>query len=120
MTSPLSGLGLSIPVLAAPMSGGATTPAMVIAASRAGGMGFLATGYKTPDASEAEMSTVREASIPFGVNVFAPNPLPISLDRYLEYATAVQREADRFGLTLPHDPVENDDHFGRQNRSTAS
>ena len=32
MTSPLTNLGLRIPVIAAPMAGGATTPAMVIAA----------------------------------------------------------------------------------------
>jgi len=44
MTSPLTNLGLSIPVIAAPMAGGATTPAMVIAAARAGGIGFLGAG----------------------------------------------------------------------------
>ena len=32
MTSPLADLGLTIPVVAAPMAGGGTTPAMVIAA----------------------------------------------------------------------------------------
>ena len=76
MTSPLSNLGLVIPVIAAPMSGGPTTPAMVVAAAHAGGLGFLAAGYKTPDAIEAEISAVRDASIPFGVNVFAPNSVP--------------------------------------------
>lgn len=111
MTSPLSNLGLVIPVIAAPMSGGPTTPAMVVAAARAGGLGFLAAGYKTPDAIEAEISAVRDASIPFGVNVFAPNSVPVSLEDYREYASALQREADRFGLTLAHDPVENDDYF---------
>jgi NAD(P)H-dependent flavin oxidoreductase YrpB (nitropropane dioxygenase family) len=111
MTSPLSNLGLVIPVIAAPMSGGPTTPAMVVAAAHAGGLGFLAAGYKTPDAIEAEISAVRDASIPFGVNVFAPNSVPVSLEDYREYASALQREADRFGLTLAHDPVENDDYF---------
>lgn len=111
MTSPLSDLGLTIPVLAAPMSGGPTTPAMVIAASRAGGLGFLAGGYKTPGAITAEISIVRCASIPFGVNVFAPTSLPVSPDIYRRYATAVQREANRFGLTLARDPVENVDYF---------
>lgn len=111
MTSPLSNLGLVIPVIAAPMSGGPTTPAMVVAAAHAGGLGFLAAGYKTPDAIEAEISAVRDASIPFGVNVFAPNSVPVSLEDYREYASALQREAHRFGLTLAHDPVENDDYF---------
>jgi NAD(P)H-dependent flavin oxidoreductase YrpB (nitropropane dioxygenase family) len=36
-----------LPVLAAPMAGGPTTPALVTAAARAGSMGFLAAGYFT-------------------------------------------------------------------------
>jgi len=112
MTSPLTNLGLSIPVIAAPMAGGGTTPAMVIAAARAGSIGFLPAGYKTPESLQTDISAVRHASIPFGVNVFAPNPVPIGVETYRSYAAAVQREADRFGLTLPADPVDDDDAFG--------
>jgi nitronate monooxygenase len=111
MTTLFTDLGVTIPVIAAPMSGGPTTPAMVVAAHRAGGLGFLATGYKTPEAVEAELRAVHEASIPFGINVFAPNPVPITESRYREYAAVMQREADRFGITLPPDPVDSDDHF---------
>jgi nitronate monooxygenase len=112
MTSPLVDLGLTIPVIAAPMSGGPTTPAMVIAAQHAGGLGFLATGYKTPEAVDAELRIVRDAGIPFGVNVFAPNPVPIAADRYQDYARVMQREADRFGIALPTEPIDSDDQFG--------
>ncbi|MUM33214.1 nitronate monooxygenase [Mycolicibacterium sp. CBMA 361] len=112
MTSLFTDLSVTIPVIAAPMSGGPTTPAMVVAAHRAGGLGFLATGYKTPEAVEAELRTIRAAAIPFGINVFAPNPGPVSEARYREYAAVMQREADRFGITLPPDPVDSDDHFG--------
>lgn len=112
MSSPLSDLGLTIPVIAAPMAGGPTTPAMVIAAHNAGGLGFLAGGYKTPEAVETELRVILDTGIPFGINVFAPNPVPISPARYAEYAQAVQREADRFGITLPDRPIDNDDHFG--------
>lgn len=111
MTSPLSNLGLAIPVIAAPMSGGPATPEMVLAASRAGTLGFLAAGYKTPDAIRSQISVVRSASIPFGVNVFAPNCVPVAPDAYRRYAAALQREADRFGLSLPPEPVEDDDYF---------
>jgi len=111
MTSALTNLGLTNPVIAAPMAGGATTPAMVIAASRAGSLGLLAAGYKTPETLAAEIATVQSESIPFGVNVFAPNPVPISALSYHSYATAMQREADRFGLTLPTEPIEDDDAF---------
>lgn len=111
MTSPLTNLGLSNPVMAAPMAGGATTPAMVIAASRAGSLGLLAAGYKTPQSLATEIAAIQRESIPFGVNVFAPNPVPISAASYHGYAAALRREADRFGLILPAEPIEDDDAF---------
>lgn len=104
-------LGLGIPLLAAPMSGGPTTTAMVIAASRAGGLGFLATGYKPVAVVAAEVGTVRAAGVGFGVNVFAPTPVPISQQDYAAYAETVQREADPFGITLPTRPIDSDDDF---------
>jgi nitronate monooxygenase len=112
MSSPLSGLGVTAPVLAAPMAGGPSTPALVTAAADAGGLGFLAAGYKTPDALAAEIATVRAASVPFGVNVFAPNPQPVDVEAFRRYARAVQDEAARYGLDLTGgDPVEDDDHW---------
>ncbi|MGV0716164.1 nitronate monooxygenase [Mycolicibacterium sp. XJ662] len=111
MTTPLSGLGLTIPVLAAPMAGGPTTAAMVVGAARAGSLGFVAAGYKAPDAVAAEISTVRAAAVPFGVNLFAPNPIPVAADAYTRYADALAPVADRLGVTLPHEPVEDDDRF---------
>ncbi|MDF2822997.1 MAG: nitroalkane oxidase [Mycobacterium sp.] len=112
MSSPLNDLGVTLPVIAAPMAGGATTPAMVTAAAGAGSLGLLAAGYKTPDALQAEIAKVRSASIPFGVNVFAPNPVPITDAAYRAYAAQVQQVADRFDITLPTEPIEEDDHFG--------
>jgi len=111
MTSPLTSLGLRIPVLAAPMAGGPTTPATVIAASHAGSLGFLAAGYKSPAIVQAEIAAARDASVPFGVNLFAPNPVPIDVESYHRYAAQVQGEADRFGITLPGDPIDDDDAF---------
>lgn len=112
MSSPLPGLGLDTPVLAAPMAGGPSTPALVKAAADAGGLGFVAGGYKTPDALAAQISEVRAASVPFGVNVFAPNPQPVDIEAFRRYARAVQGEAARYGLELTGgDPVEDDDHW---------
>lgn len=112
MSSPLPGLGLDAPVLAAPMAGGPSTPALVRAAADAGGLGFVAGGYKTPDALAAQISEVRAASVPFGVNVFVPNPQPVDVEAFRRYARAVQDEAARYGLELTGgDPVEDDDHW---------
>ena len=112
MSTPLAGLGLDIPLVAAPMAGGPSTPALVTAAARAGGLGFLAAGYKTPEALAGQIAEVREAGVPFGVNVFAPNPVPAEPGAYRRYAEAIRPEADRYGLDLPgDDPVEDDDHW---------
>jgi nitronate monooxygenase len=75
------------PVVVAPMAGGPSTTELVIAAARAGALGFLAAGYKTPAAMATEIAAVRAAtSEPFGVNVFVPGT-PCAdrgaLDRYL-------------------------------------
>jgi nitronate monooxygenase len=61
------------PIVVAPMAGGPSTADLVIAAARAGALGFLAAGYKTPGAMAGEIAAVRAAtSQPFGVNVFVP------------------------------------------------
>ncbi len=67
-------------IVVAPMAGGPTTTDLVIAAARAGALGFLAAGYKTPGAMAGEITAVRAATAePFGVNVFVPGaPYPDS------------------------------------------
>ena len=51
-------MSVRVPILVAPMAGGPTTPALVIAAAEAGAMGFLAAGYKSVDALAAEIDEV--------------------------------------------------------------
>jgi nitronate monooxygenase len=64
---------LSHPIIQAPMAGGPSTPALAAAVSDAGGLGFVAAGYRTPDALRDDIAEVRAAtSAPFGVNVFVP------------------------------------------------
>ncbi|BBZ36164.1 oxidoreductase [Mycolicibacterium confluentis] len=104
-------LNLRIPVIAAPMAGGASTPEMVIAAARAGSIGFVPAGYRTAEALADQISVVRAASVPFGVNVFAPNPVPVDLEEYRRYRAALQPDADRLGVALPADPINDDDAF---------
>ncbi len=66
---------LAIPIVGAPLAGGASTPALAAAVSGAGGLGFVAGGYKTPEAMSAAIAATRElTSAPFGVNVFAATP----------------------------------------------
>jgi nitronate monooxygenase len=66
---------LAVPVVVAPMAGGATTPELAAAVGAAGGLGFLAGGYLTPDALAARIAALRGlAPHPFGVNLFLPGP----------------------------------------------
>jgi nitronate monooxygenase len=111
-TTLASALGLDLPVIAAPMAGGPGTPTLVSAAARAGSLGFLAAGYKTPQALIDEIIAVSGASIPFGVNLFAPNPVPVDLAAFRRYAGLIAAEADRYGIALDAaTPIEDDDHW---------
>lgn len=104
----LSSLGADLPLWAAPMAGGPSTPALVLAAARAGGVGFLAGGYKSAPELAAQIAEVRGGG-PFGVNLFVPEPVPVDRERYREYARTLQKDADRYGLTLRAEPLEDDD-----------
>jgi nitronate monooxygenase len=64
---------LSAPVVAAPMAGGPSTPALVAAVGDVGGLGFLGAGYKPAADVAAEIAATRAlSSQPFGVNLFVP------------------------------------------------
>ena len=104
-------LGSELPVVAAPMAGGPTVPALVIAAAEAGSAGFLAAGYKTADALAAEITEVRAATDRFGVNLFSPNPVPVDPGAYAAYRELLLPLAERYAVELPAEPVEDDDHW---------
>ncbi|MFE2089918.1 nitronate monooxygenase [Streptomyces sp. NPDC059460] len=112
MDSPLAALGVSTPVLAAPMAGGPTTPALVTAAARANSLGFLAGGYRTADALAKQIAEVRSDGVGFGVNLFAPNPVPVDPEAFRRYARTVAPEARTYGIDiLGTGIVEDDDHW---------
>jgi nitronate monooxygenase len=102
---------LAIPVIAAPMAGGPTTHALVTAAAQAGGVGFLAAGYRTAEGFAEQIAAVRATGVPFGVNLFAPNPVPVDAAEFRLYANMIRPDADRHGIDVSGDPVEDDDHW---------
>lgn len=108
----LDDLGLQLPIIAAPMAGGPTTPDLVIAAARAGSFGFLAGGYQSPAGLSEQIAAVRAVTGTFGVNLFAPNPVPVNPTEYRRYRDEIWPEAERFGADLPDEPIEDDDHWG--------
>ncbi|MFJ6928082.1 nitronate monooxygenase [Streptomyces nigra] len=74
MSSALTDL-LPHPIVQAPMAGGVSVPQLAAAVSEAGGLGFLAAGYKTADGMYQEIKQLRSLTQrPFGVNLFMPQP----------------------------------------------
>jgi nitronate monooxygenase len=115
MTSLLTALGVVSPVLAAPMAGGAGTPALVAAAARADGLGFLGGGYRTAEDLAGQIAELRAEGTVFGVNLFAPNPQPVDPAAFRAYARALAPEARVYGIDLEAAAaagiVEDDDHW---------
>ena len=71
-TSFLRRLGIEHPIIAAPMGGGPSTPALVAAVSNAGGLGSMAGAYLAPGQIADEIRRIRAlTSRPFAVNLFA-------------------------------------------------
>lgn len=106
-----SSLGVTCPVWAAPMAGGPTTPALVRAAGDAGSLGFAAGGYLTAEALAEQLAAVAEHTDTFGVNLFAPPPVRIDRAAYDRYRDLLLPEAERYGVELPLEPREDDDHW---------
>ncbi|MEV4349149.1 nitronate monooxygenase [Actinoplanes sp. NPDC049596] len=104
-------LELPGPVVVAPMAGGPTTPELVVAAGRAGALGFLAAGYKTPAAVEAELRAVGDAGVAYGLNIFVPTAAPADGEEVSRYRERLKFEAERYGVELPRLRLSDDDHF---------
>ena len=105
----LRDLGVRLPVLAAPMAGGPSTPQLVTSAWDAGSIGFLAAGYKSASDLEAQAKAVAGSGAAFGVNLFVPNTVPISAEDYRRYARALAAEAAAYGIDLEAVPLTEDD-----------
>jgi nitronate monooxygenase len=102
---------LAEPIVQAPLAGGPSTPALAAAVSEAGGLGFLATGYKAPDAVRAELDALRaQTQRPFGVNLFVPSPAGGDSADVDRYARGLNAEAERYGAQLGT-PRHDDDEY---------
>lgn len=98
-------------VVGAPMAGGPSRPALAEAVSRAGGLGFLAGGYKTGEAFAAEVDAAFGTGLAFGVNLFVPRNEPIDREAVLAYRERLRPVAERLGVELPPPRWEDDDAY---------
>ncbi|MFJ5118937.1 nitronate monooxygenase [Kitasatospora sp. NPDC088548] len=92
---------LAVPVIAAPMAGGASTPELVAAVNGTGTLGFLAAGYRSAAAMVEQIHRTRELTDrPFGVNLFVP-AAPGDPAAVAGYRAHLLPEAERWGVRLP-------------------
>lgn len=101
---------LEIPIVLAPLAGGPATVDLAVAVSDAGGLGFLAAGYRTAaDMSEQVRALRARSERPFGVNVFTPPASPAEPAVYAGYVEGLRGEARRAGVQLGRPRVDDDD-----------
>jgi nitronate monooxygenase len=93
--------GARLPIVAAPMAGGPSTPALVAAASSAGGFGVFPGGYLSPAAFRDGIRAVRAATdAPFGVNLFVAEDFEVDEARIAAALDRLRPYADELGIAL--------------------
>lgn len=102
------------------MAGGPSSPELVAAVSNAGGFGFLAGGYLTPQAlveqARTTASLLRDDHT-FGINLFCPDGLQCATAttdgkaEWQKFRSEISPIANQLDVALPENPTWSDDHF---------
>ena len=107
-------LGLTHPIVQAPLAGGGDTPALVAAVAEAGALGFIGAAYLTPAQIAESAGAVRARTRrPFGISLFAPLPPPAPADPARALARVAPYYAE-LGLEPPAAPALAADTFETQ------
>lgn len=102
------------PIVLAPMAGGPATVELAIAVCNAGGLGFVAAGYKQPEVVREQIRGLREATdCPFGVNLFVPSSGTADPEAVRRYLNELAEEAQRQQASLG-EPAHSDDHYAQK------
>ncbi|MEU9316975.1 nitronate monooxygenase [Streptomyces sp. NPDC048295] len=100
------------PIVQAPMAGGSSGPQLAAAVSEAGGLGFLAAGYKTADGMYNEIKQLRGLTgQPFGVNLFMPQPALADPSAVEVYRHQLAGEAAWYETPLGDTDSDGDDNY---------
>jgi nitronate monooxygenase len=98
-----------VPIVVAPMAGGSSTAALVIATAEAGALAFLAAGYQSVEVMSQQLAEVRAGTQqPFGVNLFLPQPRTTHLEVVNDYLNLLEPDAERLGVSID-EPSWDDD-----------
>lgn len=101
MTAIIERLGLTIPLIQAPMAGTAT-PALAAAVSEAGGLGSIALGSSTTAQAQTLLGATQAATQrPINVNVFAHTPTTNGPASEAAWLAALAPNFQQYGTTPP-------------------
>jgi len=91
-TTPLTKrIGMQLPIIQAPMAGGATTPELIAAVSNAACLGSLGAGYLSPEEIRSAIAKIRHLTDqPFAVNLFVPQEHHASLDKIISMGKLIE------------------------------
>ncbi|MGF6777310.1 NAD(P)H-dependent flavin oxidoreductase [Paraburkholderia sp. GAS334] len=100
-TTLLAKLGISVPIIQAPMAG-VSTPALAAAVSNAGGLGSLGVGATTVEGARAMIRETRAlTSKPFNINLFVHAAATADPEREARWLAYLAPEFARFGAEPP-------------------
>ena len=101
---------LTIPIVAAPMAGGPSTPGLAAAVTNAGGLGFIAGGLLSAEAvAERVLAARKLTSGALAVNLFVPQPSNRRSVQLDAYKAALAPEAKRYRVRLGEPQYDDDD-----------
>ena len=105
---------LKRPVIGAPMAGGPSTPELVAAVTNAGGLGFLAGGYKTPQQLADQITATRGLTHgPIGVNLFVVAVNDVDQEELEAYRRELRYYADQYGIEVGSPKWDDDSWDGK-------
>lgn len=108
-------LGITYPLIQAPMAGGSTPPELVAAVSNSGGLGSVGAGYLSPAQLRAEIKTIRQLTErPFAVNLFIPEPATVTPAELEATNRLMQPYYAELGVVGPPAPEQYAQSFDEQ------
>lgn len=98
------------PIIQAPMAGGISNTKLASSVCNAGGLGFLAAGYKKAEEVRSEIVELKLlTNEPFGVNVFVPSIEEISVQAVKSFHSMIEVAEPEIGEYLQDGYADDDD-----------
>lgn len=111
-------LGITYPIIQAPMAGGTDTPSLVAAVSMAGGLGSIGAAYSSPEQIRALIKEVRRlCDRPFAVNLFIPGatkPAAATAEELERVSAALKPFREELGVSIAPEAAPPSPSFEEQ------